>query len=458
MPQTNTNRIKIANPPLESELRTYLTADVAVAGTDLPVLATTGFVIYATGNITAFADGGSGTVTVTSAAHGLLEGQSVIISGTTNYNGTFQISSVTTNTFKITDTWVVNDATGTWKRSGDYYLVIGEYDIEKTEMKKVDLSNVATDATGFTVAALTFSHEASDPVTFMRYNQIKVYGAVTTGGGKVLIATIDIDCSKHYTEYTYSGAVYSYFYTTYYNSTDDEESAYSEEIASTSFTRLSCKRIIESGLRKAQTKIDQSPNGELNWSNCLEILEDGVDEIMARKRKWSFLHKVNTGETTTASTAYIDIPTDVAQFEFLIIDGNKLDYISRRKYDTLTQSGSTADTGTPIFYTEKNNKHYLYPTPGAAYDVIQEYYKVPATLSDLSTELNRPFVPILIYYCGSVFAAIRGNDKKSSELYKQYEKNLELQSIEYSGPTQVGDATEIERTAWEDIYEEANLI
>ena len=66
------------------------------------------------GDITVFADAGGGKVTVTSAAHGLKNGRYVVIIGTTSYNGTFQISGVTTNTFDIVDTWVANDATGSW--------------------------------------------------------------------------------------------------------------------------------------------------------------------------------------------------------------------------------------------------------------------------------------------------------------------------------------------------------
>lgn len=71
-----------------------------------------------TGSITAFADAGSGQVTVTSASHGLHDNDSVTISGTTSYNGTFTITNTATNTFEITDTWVANDATGTWTTTG----------------------------------------------------------------------------------------------------------------------------------------------------------------------------------------------------------------------------------------------------------------------------------------------------------------------------------------------------
>jgi hypothetical protein len=72
------------------------------------------FAIGDTGAITVFADAGGGQVTVTSAGHGLSNGTYVTINGTTNYNGLFLVANVSTDTFEITDTWVADDATGTW--------------------------------------------------------------------------------------------------------------------------------------------------------------------------------------------------------------------------------------------------------------------------------------------------------------------------------------------------------
>jgi len=83
------------------------------------------------GAITAFADGGGGTVTVTSAGHALSNGDVVVISNTTSYNGTFTISGVTTDTFKITDTWVADDATGNYRSTSAYMGVIrGDIDFD----------------------------------------------------------------------------------------------------------------------------------------------------------------------------------------------------------------------------------------------------------------------------------------------------------------------------------------
>tara|TARA_Y100000310_G_scaffold236502_1_gene239703 strand:+ start:19908 stop:23663 length:3756 start_codon:yes stop_codon:yes gene_type:complete len=66
-----------------------------------------------TGSITAFAASGT-RVQVTSAAHGRQNGDSITITGTTSYNGTFTTQDVATNTFIINDTFVADDATGTW--------------------------------------------------------------------------------------------------------------------------------------------------------------------------------------------------------------------------------------------------------------------------------------------------------------------------------------------------------
>jgi hypothetical protein len=77
------------------------------------------------GTITAFADAGSGEVTVTDGTpvtdgtHGLDTNDVVQITGTTSYNGTFVITKVDNDNFKITTTWVADDATGTWNETAN---------------------------------------------------------------------------------------------------------------------------------------------------------------------------------------------------------------------------------------------------------------------------------------------------------------------------------------------------
>lgn len=64
--------------------------------------------------ITVFADNGDSKTRVTSAGHGQSNGTLVQISGTTNYEGSWTIEQVATDTFVIDKTFVANDATGWW--------------------------------------------------------------------------------------------------------------------------------------------------------------------------------------------------------------------------------------------------------------------------------------------------------------------------------------------------------
>jgi surface protein len=66
--------------------------------------------------ITAFATLSAGTQTrVTSNGHGLVAGSRVNISGTTNYDGDYNVLAASANTFDIAVTFVANDATGTMR-------------------------------------------------------------------------------------------------------------------------------------------------------------------------------------------------------------------------------------------------------------------------------------------------------------------------------------------------------
>lgn len=335
----------------------------------------------------------------------------------------------------------------------DYYILIEQYGDEKSELLLVDANGAGTDATGFTVSALKFAHSASAPVTYIPYNQVKIYGRTASGGANNLIVTTDIDCSENYTEYVYKAETYTYFVTTYYNSTTAEESAESDEIESGDFGHNSVKRIIKSGLRKSITKIDENQTGELSWDTAMEVLQDGIDEIITRKRKWSFLHKVDaTSIDTVASVAYVSKPSDCLMVQNIKVSGNKIKWISEYDYNKMTE-GTALQSGTPYCYTIKNDKIYLYPVPLTVSDVTFEYFYNPANITSLVTEIPQQFVVMLTYYCGSHFSAIRGNQKKADVLYSKFLTILEQQVEEYTGQIQDGDAQYAEFTAYENDLE-----
>jgi hypothetical protein len=116
-----------------------------IADTDLSALTYIAVDVYSgkaspSGSITAFADG-TGKVVVTSAGHGLADGDIVVISGTTNYNGSWTVADKTDDTYTILDTWVANDATGTWKKC---YMQLGLGEGSLTDLVGIPVTTANT--------------------------------------------------------------------------------------------------------------------------------------------------------------------------------------------------------------------------------------------------------------------------------------------------------------------------
>jgi len=120
--------------------------------------------------ITVMASAGTGVTTITSSAHGRANGDTVIISGTTNYNGTFTISNVATNTFTIPTAFVANDGTGTYIAGTpfEFQMQMGFVDAKKPGVLKIwqGADSVSTGS-----ASLSFRYDPrestfeTDPIT-----------------------------------------------------------------------------------------------------------------------------------------------------------------------------------------------------------------------------------------------------------------------------------------------------
>jgi len=121
---------------------------------------------YRNGAIDSFADAGAGQITVTvPVAHGFSNGDTVEISGTTNYDGQHVIANVAALTFEITDTWVATE-TGTWggwheivgttTLSKDTGLVYLDYYFEDTDWQTDDTFKVTPSGTSVSIGGHTY--------------------------------------------------------------------------------------------------------------------------------------------------------------------------------------------------------------------------------------------------------------------------------------------------------------
>lgn len=121
------------------------TVDIPVAmyGPVMGECNNTTYNIGSVGATSAFADGTGGTVLVTSVGHTLSNGDIITIMGSTNYNGVFVVADATTDTFKITDTWVADDGIATWIEPASINII------------KSGVYRLAATISGFTSAAAT---------------------------------------------------------------------------------------------------------------------------------------------------------------------------------------------------------------------------------------------------------------------------------------------------------------
>ena len=355
-------------------------------------------------------------------------------------------------TFLNTDvswTWVTLTVTSTtwfWSISTAtdyYYLLIGNYWDENAE---IVLASDKTDTT-FTVSALKYSHSSSEAVTYISYNQVKIYWRETTGWTNNILETLNIDCSQQYTAYESIDSTYVYFVSSFYReATTAEESDFSDEISASTFSLYSAKKIIEAWVKKAMTRIDENTNWVLSWDNLTDLLNEGLNEIITRKKQWLFLHKIDESISTVANTAYISTPDDLSIIDFIKVNWIKINYITKLRYNQYT-NWSIVSSWIPCYWANKNNKVYLYPTPSSVQTVTYEYYSLPTVINSLTQEVNKEFATILIYFIAAHAAYIRGNEKRGDKMYVYYQQVLAQQIEDVTWYEQTWDAESIDFTS-----------
>ena len=108
-----------------------------------------------TGAISEYTNPGGGQVTVISAGHALVNGDIVTISGTTNYNGIFEVADVVAGTsFRITDGFLGDDAVGTFRNGSNFviavdgvYLITWQISASSAAVNKTFIFTISSDAT-----------------------------------------------------------------------------------------------------------------------------------------------------------------------------------------------------------------------------------------------------------------------------------------------------------------------
>lgn len=163
-------------------------------------------IYYKGGDIISYADAGSGHITVTTTAHGLSNGNSVWLRGTTNYTGVYTILNVTTNSFDITATWVGDDGTSKWfsapgmnvanfptNSHPSFYFKWDYFSMKRADGSYFQWNNTNNPA----INDEWLPTEASPNINWRNYGHHRWSGAYYTHGMKEVYLTIASDGSKY---------------------------------------------------------------------------------------------------------------------------------------------------------------------------------------------------------------------------------------------------------------------
>ena len=85
---------------------------------------------------------------------------------------------------------------------------------------------------------------------------------------------------------------------------------------------------------------------------------------------------------TTGGTSVVGLPSDFLSMRDFYIDQNPRQSISYLSPSAFTRDARAAESGLPVFYTQKGSELELAPIPDTNYTLILLYYAKPEALSD----------------------------------------------------------------------------
>jgi len=206
-----------------------------------------------------------------------------------------------------------------------------------SEIKEVNAA--VTAGTALTSTAVTYGHSINTPLYKLPFNQIEISGTNTTGGTKVVIATVDIQASSPWTEYNIAGGTaYSFYYVRFYNSyaTVPYYGEYSDEIESTDLG----SRTVGFIRRQAFQNMGVSFGGWLTADWIYDNIYFCEVDVMKEKEAWGQLIKYNAdlGNISLGTEKYA-IPDDIdikktnrGIIGVRIGTGSNIDYIDWKQF------------------------------------------------------------------------------------------------------------------------------
>lgn len=216
-------------------------------------------------------------------------------------------------------------------------VLVGELGRERSEVLTV---NGAPTATGLTLTAATFPHDADDPIYAIKYDKVRVYRS-TAGelGSYSLLATINIDVDNADLKTWYEDALSldTYWYkVSFYDSVGAAETEQSDAVQATGFARDQIGSVITEIARQVGDPdfIDMDMQTYLDNANDVS-----TDLTTQAKRPYRFL-KRNQALNIGAASSSVAFPTNLWKINYLEV--NDTSTVSTRVYQPKKVSATKA--------------------------------------------------------------------------------------------------------------------
>lgn len=336
-------------------------------------------------------------------------------------------------------------------------VMLGEMGQEKTEI--VTVSAVNGNGNGLTVGTTVFAHSADDPVTIMRFDQVKFYRSTTTETGTYsVVATknMDVDNANLTTIYDDTTGLTTYYYKmTVYHSISTLESDFSDVITGGGWRRNQVGRIVDEIL----TEVADRNEVHITRTELLGYFNDVNDDLQTSVSKpYEFL-RTNTSLARTANTNYVAYPTDSygnqTMWKFDRMDYNYTDTTTdpdtdytttvpvmaeelfRNTYTDNTISSTTVTDATPQNMTLDNtNSRFLFSAPFETTDsnaLTLYYWAYFNEINSEGDEIQTPTPKIYKLYAKAMYYRKRGVTESSyNQIADRFQGEYALEKGRYT--------------------------
>lgn len=187
-------------------------------------------------------------------------------------------------------------------------ILIGKMGTEAAEV--VTVTSVNVNGTSLVTTATVFPHNADDPVYKLRFDQVKFYRNTTGSSGTysaVSTQNLDVDNGDLTTKYDDTTGLSTYYYkVSMYHSISTLESALSDPIAGSGYTRNQVGRIIDEVLRE----VSDTNEVHMTRNEILGYFNDVNDDLLVGVAKpYDFL-RARTTLARVAGQNYVNFPVD----------------------------------------------------------------------------------------------------------------------------------------------------